>query len=381
MAEKRDYYDVLGVSKNASPDEIKSAYKALAKQLHPDVSKDSKAKEKFQEVLEAYTVLSDSQKRQNYDQFGHAAEGFAGYRGFEGFGGFGSGVDFDFSDLFENFSGFEGFGSFADLFGGSGRRNRDRSGENLRLDLSISFEEAAFGTTKTIEIERVEECPSCNGTGAEKGDSGKKTCFRCNGKGILQQTQRTPFGIFSSQTTCPTCRGEGKVIEKACKGCNGKGRVRKIHSVSVKIPAGIETGMHLRLAGEGNAGIGRGKKGDVFVVIFVEKHKFFKRDGADLFFESPISFSEAALGTELEVPTLKGKAVLKIPAGTQTDTIFRMKGKGVFDLNSEKTGDQFVKVKVLTPERLSREERELFEKLARKNGVKEKRKGAFKFFK
>ncbi|MBU0635871.1 molecular chaperone DnaJ [Candidatus Micrarchaeota archaeon] len=380
LAAKSDYYEILGISKNASSEEIKSAYKRLAKKYHPDVSADPKAKEKFQEALEAYNVLSDSQKRQNYDQFGHATEGFSGYQGFRDFSGFGGGgIDFDFSDLFENFSGFEGFSSFTDLFGG--RKKRDQHGENLRVDISIPFKEAIFGVTKTIEIERIENCSDCYGSGAEKGDSGKKTCSRCNGKGLLQKTQQTPFGLFSTQTTCAQCGGEGKIIEKPCNHCRGKGKIRKNRKIKVKIPAGIETGMHLHLQGEGNTGIGKGSQGDLFVVVFVEKHKFFKRDGPDIFFETPLSFSEVALGTKLEVPTLKGKAMLDIPSGTQTDTIFRMKGKGVKDLNSGRQGDQFVKVKVLTPSKLSRKERKLFEELNEQNGMKAKRKSVFDFLK
>lgn len=378
MPDKRDYYEVLGLSKSASADDVKAAYKRLAKQFHPDVSKDPKAKEKFQEILEAYNVLSDAQKRQNYDQFGHAAEGFSGYQGFRGFGG--QGMDFDFSDLFENFSGFEGFGEFADFFGGGrARRSQDRSGENLRVDISVSFEEAVFGATKKIEIERIEECGSCKGTGAEKG-TGKKTCATCKGGGMVQYSRQTPFGYFATQTTCPKCNGFGEVIEKPCRNCNGKGRVRAQKTIEVKIPAGIETGMHLRLQGEGNAGTGKGRNGDLFVVVFVEKHKFFKRDGADIFVEAPLSFAEAALGTELDIPTLTGKAKLKIPPGTQTDTIFRMKGKGVKNLKSGEMGDQFVKVKMVTPAKLSKKEKELFEELQRLNGVSEKRKGFFDWF-
>lgn len=378
MPDKRDYYDVLGLSKSASADDVKAAYKRLAKQFHPDVSKDPKAKEKFQEILEAYNVLSDEQKRQNYDQFGHAAEGFSGYQGFRGFGG--QGMDFDFSDLFENFSGFEGFGEFADLFGGGRtRRSQDRSGENLRADVSVSFEEAVFGAAKKIEIERIEECESCKGSGAEKG-TGKKTCATCKGRGMVQRTQQTPFGYFATQSTCSKCGGSGEVIEKPCRHCNGKGRVRAQKTIEVKIPAGIETGMHLRLQGEGNAGTGKGRKGDLFVVVFVEKHPLFKRDGPDLFVEAPLSFAEAALGTELAVPTLAGKAKLKIPPGTQTDTIFRMKGKGVKNLKNGETGDQFVKVKMITPDKLSKKEKGLFEELQRSNGVSEKRKGFFDWF-
>ncbi|MFH0954986.1 MAG: molecular chaperone DnaJ [Candidatus Micrarchaeota archaeon] len=376
MSEKRDYYDVLGLSKSAGADDVKSAYKRLAKEYHPDVSKDPKAKEKFQEVLEAYSVLSDGQKRQNYDQFGHAAEGFSGYSG-GGFGGFGgAGMDFDFSELFENFGGFEGFGSFADIFGGQSRRSRgSAAGENLRVDLMISLRDAASGASKEIEVHRTEKCESCSGSGSEQGSS-RETCSTCRGHGVVQNSQRTPFGIFSVQTTCPKCKGQGTVIKNPCKICKGKGIQKNSRKIEVRIPAGIETGMHLRLNEEGNASSSGGKNGDLFVVVFVETDEVFKRDGVDLFVESALSFAEAALGTNLRVPTLNGHASVKIPAGTQTGTIFRLKGEGVKDLKTGRKGDEFVKVMVVTPSKLSKEERELFEKLG-KNGVAQKREGIF----
>lgn len=370
MADKRDYYEVLGVSKSASADDIKGAYKHLAKQFHPDVSKDPKAKEKFQEVLEAYHVLSDSQKRQNYDQFGHAAQGFSGYQGggFEGFSG--AGMDFDFSDLFEN------FGSFSDIFGGGSRRSRGpATGENLRVDLSITLRDAAKGVSKEIQVERTEECEHCNGTGSEKG-SKRENCATCKGRGVVQNAQRTPFGIFSVQTTCPKCKGEGSVVKNPCKTCHGKRIQKKSRGIKVDIPAGIETGMHLRLSEEGNASSSGGKNGDLFVVIFVETDEVFKRDGADLFVEVPLSFSQAALGSELKVPTLDASATVKIPPATQTGTIFRLKNMGIKDLKTGEKGDEFVKVLVVTPSKLSSEERELLEKLGKNNDSK-KRGGLF----
>lgn len=378
MAEKRDYYDVLGIPKTASADEIKAAYKRLAKQFHPDVSTEAKAKEKFQEVLEAYTVLNDPKKRANYDEFGHAAEGFSGQDGFRGFEGF-SGANFDFSDLFENMGGFEGFGSFADIFGGQNRKSRDSSGENLRVDISIPFEEAVRGATKEIDIERVEPCAHCHGSGAEKGAAGKKTCPACKGRGFVQHARQTPFGFFSTQSTCAHCGGQGEVIETPCRHCAGKGRVRQERKIKVTIPAGIETGMHLRLQGQGNAGKGKGHAGDLFVVVMVEKHPFFRRDGADILVEAPLSFSQAALGADIDVPTLDGKAVLKIPAGTQTDTVFRMKEKGVKDLKTGRTGEQFVKVKIVTPTKLSKKEKELLEEMRKLNPGTKKQKGFFGF--
>lgn len=379
MAEKRDYYDILGVSRNASADEIKAAYKRLAKQYHPDVSNDPKAKEKFQEALEAYGVLSDGQKRKNYDQFGHAAEQFQGYRGFEGFG---QGMDFDFSDLFSGMGGFEDlfreFG-FAAQGGAGTSRKRFRHGNNLRIDLNIGFEEAAFGAKKDVEIEHLEKCEECNGTGSK--DGGETNCPTCNGHGIVERMQRTPFGIFSTRTTCPKCGGYGKIIKNPCPKCSGKGIVRKRRKIEVDIPAGVNTGNHLRLQGMGDTGEQGGRAGDLFVVLFVEKHNIFKRDGADLFAEIPISFSEAALGAEVDAPTLKGTVKLKIPVGTQTGTIFRLKGKGIKDLDSGKIGDEFMKIFVETPQGLSKEQRKLFEELLKMNGTKEKRKSFFHRFK
>ncbi len=375
MAEKRDYYDVLGISRSASTDDIKAAYKHLAKQFHPDVSNDPKAKEKFQEVLEAYSVLSDEQKRKNYDQFGHAAEQFQGYQN-AGFSGFGQGMDFDFSDLFSGMSGFDGlFREFG--FGGAARsaRARSRRGNNLRVDLNLGFEEAVFGAKKEIEIERLEKCDACNGTGSK--DGGETNCPACNGHGVIERMQHTPFGLFSTRSTCPKCRGAGKIIKNPCGKCNGKGTVRKRIKIEVSIPAGVNTGNHLRLQGMGDAGEKGGQAGDLFVVLFVEKHAFFKRDGKDLFVEIPISFAEAVLGAEIEAPVLKGSVKLKVPAGTQSGTIFRLKGKGVKDLDSGRTGDEFVKVNVETPQGISKEQRKLFEELSKKENIAEKRKTFF----
>ncbi len=372
--EKRDYYEVLGVSKNASVDEIKSAYKRLAKAHHPDVSSDSKAKEKFQEILEAYTILSDPQKRSNYDQFGHATEGFSGYRGgFEGFGA-GGGIDFDFSELFENIGGFGEFG-FEDFgFGSLNKKARHRrKGENLRADVTLSFEEAAFGIAKKIELERNESCSACTGTGAKNSEL--KTCSGCNGRGFITRSQRMPFGVFSTQSMCSKCGGSGKSAMDVCAHCRGKGEIKTRKTIEVIIPAGIETGMHLRVENLGNAGKNGGEPGDLFVVVFVESHDFFKRDHGDLFCEVPISFAQAALGTDLHVQTLKGHSNIKVPDGTQTGTIFRLSQKGIKDIHSEKTGDQFVKVIVETPKKLSKEEKKLFEELEKIHTKKRGRKG------
>jgi len=374
MAEKQDYYDVLGLKKGASVDEVKSAYKKLAKKYHPDLNKDSGAEEKFKELLEAYQVLSDSQKKANYDQFGHAAEGFQGFQGFRGFGT--RGFDFDFGDIFGGGAGFGGMGGIEDLlraFGGGSQRQGPSRGANLRIDLNLSFEEAVFGTEKTVVLTRVEECKKCKG----KGGSGEETCTQCHGSGILRQTRRTAFGMFSTQTTCPKCNGEGKTVKNVCRECQGKGREKARKEIKVKIPAGIDSGNHLRLRSQGNAGFRSGAAGDLFVVVFVEQHEVFKRDGSDIFAEVPISFAEAGLGTKLDVPTLKEEAVIKIPSGTQTGTIFRLKGKGIKRLNESGFGDEYVKVIVQTPKKTSKKQKQLLKSLAREEKLGKERKSFF----
>jgi len=367
MAEKSDYYEVLGLKKGASVDEVKASYKKLAKKYHPDLNKEAGAEEKFKEILEAYQVLSDPQKKQNYDQYGHAAEGFQGFQGFRGFNT--RDFDFDFSDVFESFGGMGEM--FRDAFGGS--RSGPRRGANLRIDLSIRFEEAAFGTTKTVLLTRIEECKKCKG----KGGFGEETCSHCKGAGILRQTRRTAFGMFSSQTTCPYCKGAGKVVENTCKKCGGKGREKAKREIKVKIPAGIDNGNHLRLGGEGNAGTRGGESGDLFVVVFVEPHEVFKRDGADLYAEIPISFAEAALGTKLDVPTLKEKETINVPASTQTGTIFRLRGKGIKKLDHSGFGDEYVKVIVQTPKKISKKHKGLLEQLAKEEKLSKERKSFF----
>lgn len=379
MAEKRDYYDVLGLKKGASVEEVKKAYKELAKKFHPDLNKEANAEEKFKEILEAYQVLSDPEKKSNYDQYGHAFEGFQGFQGFRGSGT--RDFDFDFQDIFEGFGGFGGIdemlrhafaGTSGQAFGGRTRAGPAR-GANLRVDLNIGFEEAAFGTEKTIVISRIEECDECQG----KGGTGQEKCQQCNGTGILRQTRRTAFGIFSSQTTCPKCGGSGRIIKNLCKKCLGKGRIKVKREIKVKIPAGIDSGNHLRLKEEGNAGIHGGPAGDLFAVIFVEPHDIFRRDETDIFAEMPISFSEAALGTKLDVPTLDGEATITVPAGTQTGTIFRLKGKGIKKLHETGQGDEYVKVIVETPSKLDKKQRELLEQLAKEEKLGEERKGFF----
>ncbi|MFH1664037.1 MAG: molecular chaperone DnaJ [archaeon] len=374
MSTKRDYYEILGLSKGASDSEIKAAYKKLAKKFHPDISKEDNAEEKFKEILEAYSVLSDQQKKANYDQFGHAAEGFQGFG--TGTGGFDfSGTEFDFDDLFSSF----GFGN---IFGSQRKKRGPRKGLDLRFDLSILFEEAAFGAKKEIEIERVEDCDKCNGTGSEEKD-GLISCNQCNGTGMQSSAQRTPFGTFTTRTTCRKCNGEGKTVKNPCTKCNGIGRIKKERKITVSIPEGIQNGAYLRLSGEGNAGERGAGNGDLYVVIFIEPHEFFKRDEADIYGEVPITFSTAALGNEIEVPTLKGKAKLRLPAGTQTGTIFRLKGKGIKDIERSGFGDEYIKVILRTPEKMSGKQKKLLEELREEektteNGLMKKFKKMFK---
>jgi len=368
----QDYYSILGLKKGATLEEIKKAYKELAKKYHPDVSKEDGAEKKFKEINEAYSVLSDPEKKQNYDNYGESYKNFSGYNQ----QGFGQGTDFDFEDLFNNFSGFSGFGfeDIGDLFGSrrGGKRESKDMGSNIKISINLKFDEAAFGATKEIKYDRFVKCEKCGGSGAE-GEL--KTCSVCNGRGVEIKQQRTPFGIFQMQSTCHKCKGKGKIPEKECPSCNGVGIKEQLEKLNVKIPAGINTGNHLRLQGKGNQG--KHGSGDLFLVILVEKHDLFKRDEEDIYTEIPISFSESALGATVEVPTLKGKADLKIPAGTQTGTIFKMKGKGIKKLDSDSLGDEYVKVIIETPKKLSKKQKELLELLQKEEDASKKRKGLF----
>ncbi|WP_099187348.1 molecular chaperone DnaJ [Tepidibacter mesophilus] len=368
---KRDYYEVLGVEKGASDQELKKAYRKLAMKYHPDRNPDNKeAEEKFKEANEAYEVLSDSQKRQNYDQFGHAGAngGFGGHGGFDfngsGFGGF--------EDIFGDM--------FGDIFGGgrSRRRNGPERGSDIRYRMSISFEEAAFGTEKEININRSENCEECSGTGAKPGTS-KKTCPTCGGSGEVKQAQRTPFGTMMNVRACHACSGSGSIIETPCTKCGGKGEISKKKQVNIKIPAGIDEGSAIRLSGEGELGLRGGPRGDLYVVIDVLPHKLFERDGNDVYCEMPITFAQAALGDEVEVPTLDGKVKYKIPEGTQTGTVFRLREKGIPRLRSKTRGDQYVKVVVEVPKRLSEKQKDLLKQFAKESGeeVHEQRKNFF----
>ena len=349
---KKDYYEVLGLKKGASENDIKRAYKRLASKHHPDKNQGSKeAEEKFKEINEAYEVLGDDQKRAAYDQYGHAAFEQGG-----GAGGFGGGFGgADFGDMFGDI--------FGDIFGGGGGgggRGRQRvvRGEDLRYDLEITLEEAVKGITKDIQINTLVHCDSCGGSGAEKG-SKVETCPHCHGSGRIRRQQ----GFFVSESICPTCHGSGKKIEKPCRSCHGEGRVHKKENLSVKIPAGVDTGNQLRLAGKGAAGENGAPAGDLYVVIHVREHNIFERDGNNLYCEVPISFATAALGGEIEVPTLDGRVKLKIPAETQTGKLFRMRGKGVASTRSGYAGDLICRIVVETPVNLTSEQKELLQKL------------------
>ena len=352
MADKRDYYEVLGVSKGASDDEIKKAHRKLAKKYHPDLNRDNpEAAEKFKELNEAYEVLSDKDKRAKYDQFGFA--GVDPNYG-AGQGGFGGGFDMgDLGDIFGSFFG-GGFG------GGStrSRRNAPQRGETLQQRIMLSFEEAAFGCEKEITINRTETCEECGGSGAEPGTS-PETCSNCRGSGVVTQTQRTPLGMFQTQGACPNCRGTGKINRKPCKKCGGAGRVRKSKTLKVNIPAGIDDGQSIQLRGQGGAGVNGGPAGDVIVTISIRPHPIFTREGQDVVCEIPISFAQAALGDTLQVPTIDGKVSYDIPEGTQTGTVFRLKGKGIQNVNGRGRGDQYVRVNIEVPRNLTHRQKEL----------------------
>ncbi len=361
MAEKRDYYEVLGVQKGASADEIKKAYRKLAKENHPDLHPgDKAAEERFKEINEAYEILSDEDKRAKYDQYGHAAfdpnAGFGG--GFDGFGGFG-----DLGDIFGDLFG--GFG-----FGGSTRTrnpNAPRQGENLRASVNISFEEAAFGCQKEVTVGRVEKCPDCGGNGCAPGTT-PEVCPDCKGSGQVRTTQRTPFGMTQTMSACPKCRGTGKIIHQPCKTCRGAGSIRRQQKIKVTIPAGIDDEQTISLRGQGNSGVNGGPAGDLLVTVIVRPHARFERDGTSVLLEQEISYAQAALGAEVEVPTLDGPVKLTIPEGTQPGAVFRLRGKGVPYLRGSGRGDQFVTVRLAVPKNLSGSQKELLRQFAASMG-------------
>lgn len=362
MSTKRDYYDILGVDKNADAQAIKKAYRKLAMKYHPDRNPDNKeAEEKFKEVNEAYEVLSDENKRRTYDQFGH--EGVNGQGGFggQGFGGQGFG---GFEDIFGDV--------FGDIFGGGFGNSRTRRrgperGSDIRHSINISFEEAAFGKKTSIKLNRSEECSECNGSGAKVGTS-KKTCPTCNGAGEVRTVQRTPFGNIASSRICSTCEGEGEVIESPCPKCSGRGNTRKVKTIEVDIPAGIDDGQMIKLSGQGEIGSKGGPRGDLYLVINVERHPLFTREGTDIHFEMPITFVQAALGDEIEVPTLDGKVKYKVPEGTQTGTVFRLREKGIPRIRGNSRGDQYVKVVVDVPKKLNESQKDILREFAKECG-------------
>ena len=347
---KRDYYEVLGVDKNASEADIKSAFRKLAKKYHPDVSKEENAAEKFKEAQEAYAVLSDANKRKQYDQFGHNAfnTNGGGFSGFEGF---------DFGDIFEDLFGGMGFSS-----GRSRGRNSNvpRKGSDVLHRITIDFEEAVYGTKKDIKIDVEENCPECKGVGGFNS----KTCSECHGSGTVTSEQRTMFGSFLTKTTCPYCRGEGTTYEKKCTECNGHGKVTNRKTITITVPAGIDNDNRLRVAGKGAAGTNGGPNGDLYIEFIVREHEFYQRDEDDIYIELPLTITEAVLGTKKEIPTLYGKVDLTIPAGTQNKDKMRLRGKGVENVNTKKKGDMYVITKVVIPEKLTREQKKLFEELS-----------------
>lgn len=368
MADK-DYYEILGVDKKASADELKSAYRKLAKKYHPDLytnaseTEKKNAEEKFKEINHAYDVLSDPQKRAAYDEYGSEngpmGGGTGGFGGFGGFGGTrgGQGFSFDMDDIFSSI--FSGFGGGRTQ---QSRANAPQRGSDIRVGLTLTFEEAAFGVQKKINVRRVENCSACNGTGAKDGKA-FKTCTNCNGTGHVTQVQRTPFGQFSSTGVCPVCKGKGRVVTETCKSCGGQGRIERIREITVNVPAGIDNGQTITYAGEGNGGRNGGERGSLVVEIAVRPHKLFRRAGSDLQLEVPVTIAEAALGCTISVPTLKGAQELKIPEGTQSGTVFKLRNCGVKKLRGSDSGDLYVKVVVEVPKSLSREQKDLLRRL------------------
>lgn len=364
---KRDYYEVLGVSRDASEDEIKKAYRRLARKYHPDVNKSEGAEELFKEINEAYAVLSDAERRAQYDQFGHAA--FEGGAGPGGFGDFGFGFE-DLGDIFSDFF-------FGGAFGGRSAQ-RPRRGADIHYDITISFEEAAFGLETKVEVPRTVVCDRCHGNKAEPGTP-IKNCPECQGTGQMRYVQTTPFGQMATTRTCTRCGGEGKVHETACRECQGSGTVRRVSRFEVKIPAGIADGQYVRLAGKGEAGYRGGPPGDLLIMVRVRPHEFFRREGNNVLCEVPISFVQAALGDEIEVPTLDGREKLRVPEGTQTGKVIRLRGKGIPDVRGFGRGDQLVTLRVVTPTKLNARQKELLREFAKESGdeIQEQTKGFF----
>lgn len=365
-----EYYQELGVDKGASQDEIKKAYRKLSKQYHPDLNKDAGAEDKYKKVQEAYETLGDEQKRANYDQYGAAGAN----------GGFGSD-----QGGFSGFGGQSGFGGFEDIFssffggGGQVNPNSPRQGDDLQYRVDLKFEEAIFGTEKEIKYNREDNCHVCHGTGAKPGTK-VETCVRCGGRGVVNVVTNTPLGRMQTQQTCDVCHGRGKTIASPCETCNGSGHEKQAHTVKVKVPAGVETGQQMRLQGQGEAGTNGGPFGDLYVRFQVEASKIFERDGSEIYYQMPINFIQAAMGDEVEVPTVHGNVKLKIPAGTQTGTNFRLKGKGAPRLRGSGLGDQHVVVNLEVPKSLNDAQRRALDEFAVASGVKvsKQKKGLFR---
>ncbi|MFD1318772.1 molecular chaperone DnaJ [Loigolactobacillus zhaoyuanensis] len=362
MADK-DYYETLGVSRDASQDEIKRAYRKLSKKYHPDLNKAPDAEQKFKDISEAYEVIGDADKRAQYDQYGSAGpQQQGGFGGGQGFGGFGGGQSFGgggFDDIFSQFFG-----------GGGGQQanpNAPRQGSDLQYQMDLKFEEAVFGKETTISYTRESTCHTCNGTGAKPGTT-PETCHKCHGSGYVQVVRQTPLGRMQSREVCDVCHGTGKEIKEKCPTCHGSGHEEERHSVKVKVPAGVEDGQQMRLSEQGEAGENGGPYGDLFIVFRVAPSNKFERDGAEIYLEVPISFVQAALGDELQVETVSGKVKLKVPAGTQTNTTFRLRGQGAPRLRGNGRGDQHVKVKVITPKHLNGEQKDALKSFAVASG-------------
>ena len=365
MAEKRDYYEVLGIKKGASDDEIKKAYRQMAKKYHPDLNKgDASAEQMFKDVNEAYSVLSDPQKKARYDQYGHAGVDPSYGGGTDGgFGGFGGSGFEDLGDIFSSFFG-GGFGG-----GSSSRRNAPRQGEDRETRINISFDEAVFGCSKDVKFYRIELCPDCSGSGAAKGTS-PETCSACSGTGRVRVGQRTPFGVVQTERSCDKCGGTGKIVKTPCQTCVGKGYVRKQKNFNVNIPAGIDDGQSITLRGQGDAGRNGGPNGDLYVTVSVTKHKIFNRDGMNIYYDIPITFTEAALGAKINIPTLEGTEEYVVPEGTQPGTVFTLKNRGVTEVQGTRRGNLSFRVNVEVPKNLTQKQKDLLCEFADSCGEK-----------
>ncbi len=367
MAEKRDYYEVLGVDKSASADEIKKAYRKTAKKYHPDLNPDNKeAEEKFKEANEAYEVLSDSEKKARYDQFGHAGVDPNYGAGQGGYGGGFGGMDFDLGDIFGSIFG-NGFGGFG---GGRSNPNAPQRGSDTQASVTISFEEAAKGCKRTVDTMRIDICDTCHGSGCESGTS-PKTCPECNGRGQTTVQQRTPFGVIQSSKQCSRCGGRGTIIEKPCKKCNGAGRVRKPSKLDINIPAGVDDRQIITVRGQGNKGINGGPAGDLNIVVNVRPHPIFERDGYNVWCDVHLTFMQVALGCKIQVPTLDGKVEYSVPAGTQPGDVFKLRGRGIQSRSGISRGDQLVRIIVDIPKKLTEKQKELINQLAIEFGAAE----------